>query len=302
MKSNKSFDITLAFDKEGTYLNPQIYLFVDAIKDKIPDGTVLHVVTNRRKDNPQVKYIMDNINSKYVYQRPFKELESRCQFMLNCFKIRSKKPWIIKLELDLLFLKHLSLYEDLLEDDLDIVVESENRKIFPDKMEKRLWRMMYNAMNMEVPTEKITFREDDEQGLPLFGTGLICVKNELLNKINERWVLLTKKTEPWLKFGVHSNEQAMTGLILDEEWKWKIYPRKYKLNPIGLWRDGLFPSTKLIENCILPQDTICLDWHRWSWLKQIADANPEIKEIVDRNRKYIPDDVWNTPFEMYHEK
>jgi len=154
-----------------------------------------------------------------------------------------------------------------------------------------------------MPDFKMQFRENGEWGLPLMGTGIICVRNELLPEINRRWIPLTKICEKWNAYGIHPNEFALMGILVDNpDWKWEIYPAKYKFNPISHFRAGEFPSTKLIDDCVLPPDTIIADYHRFPWLKQLMDANPQIKKIVERNKKYIPDDVWDMPFEMFHER
>jgi len=285
-----SFDLTISFDTME-YLNPQLYMMVDSLKNNIPDDTILHVVTNRNKHDKVRQYIKDNIKSKIYYMNDMYTggLESRCKYMLNSFRIKTSKPWVIKIEADFLFLKHLSAYEELLKEDLDLVLEPENRRIFSDATEQRLWRMMYNRMSIDVPTQKITFRENNEKGLPLFGTGLICVRKELLDIINERWVDLTRKCEPWGMFNTHPNEQAWTGMVLDEKWRWKIYPPEYKYNIIGHFRKNLFPDTTLIEPAILKDNIICLDWHKWKWLKHVARYNPEIQSILDRNKDICDD-------------
>jgi hypothetical protein len=184
------------------------------------------------------------------------------------------------MELDFVFLKHLSAFEEILDDNFDIIVESENRKIHSDDEAKRLWRIMYKTMGIKIPDFKIQFRENNEEGLPLFGTGLICVKSELLPIINRRWEYLTKIVEPWGPWNVHPNETAATAMILDEGWKWKIYSSKFKYNPIAYWRDGPFPSTNLKENSIIPDDTVILDYHHLAWLTHMAKYNKSVSDIL----------------------
>ena len=290
----RSFDLTISFD-QAEYLNPQLYLLVDTLKDNLPEDTIVHIVTNRTKNDEMRKYLKENLPCKIYYDSGVhtRELKSRCKYMLNCFRIKTDKPWVIKIEADLLFLKHLSSYKDLLREDLDLVMEPENRKIFDDVTEKRLWRNIYRNMEISMPTEKIRFRENDEEGLPLFGTGLVCVRSELLDTINKRWVGLTSRCEPWGNFNSHPNEMAWGGMVFDEKWRWELYPRKYKFNPIGIWRKGEFPSTDLIEDCVIPNDTVCLDWHRWPWLEHISKYNPSIYKMIESNKKYIPSNVWN---------
>lgn len=294
------FDITIAFDK-ASYLNPQIRMFIDTLKDNIPEDTILHVVTNRGKNDEMRKYIKENINSKFYFIKKSDELQSRCRYMLNCFRIKTDKEWVIKMEMDMLILKHLSTFNEILKEHLHFVLEPENRKIFDDKTESRLWRLMYKAMGIETPTLLIPYRENNEYGLPLIGTGIVCVRSEHLDLINKRWIPLTKICEKWINLNVHPNEQAFTGIVTDSGYPWYLYDAKYKFNPIGHFRDGDFPSTKLIDDCKLPDDTIILDWHRWPWLAHVAKYNPQIREIIDRNKKYIPNDVWNISINRFHE-
>jgi len=297
------FDIALAFDK-AKYLDPQIYLFASSIKDKIPKDTVFHIVTNRNREDEPLQYLLSNLNCvSILYQNDeYPDLSSRCRYMLNAFKINPNNPWVIKMELDFVFLKHLSAFEEILDNNLDLVLEPENRRIFQEDEEKRLWRMMYKTMDIPVPTQKIKFRENNEEGLPLFGTGLICVKSNLIDKINENWIPLTKKVEPWLEMNTHPNEQAYSALIFREGWKWKIYNRKFKLNPIGLFRKGEFPSKELIDNCILPEDTVIFDYHRPSWLLKIAEHNENVNKYIKECKEFIPDEWWDLTSTQFREK
>jgi hypothetical protein len=298
MKNN--FDLTISFDK-AEYLNPQLYMLVDTLKDNIPSNTILHITTNRSKDDSIIQYITESINTKVYYKEPFKDLKSRCQYMFHCFEIETNKPWVVKLESDFLILKHLSCLDTILKDDLDIVVEPENRKIFDDTTANRLWRIIYKAMDIEMPKFFLQFRENKERGLPLFGTGLICIKSEHIKKLNERWIPLTKICEQWIDYNIHPNEMAFTGIILDEGWNWAVYNDKYKFNPIGHFRKGEFPSTDLIDNCKLPDDTIILDYHRFPWLLHIAKYNENIRNIVQRNKQFIPHDIWDMSFKTFQE-
>jgi hypothetical protein len=271
-----AFDITLAFDK-AEYLDPQIYLFARSIKDKIPKDTTIHIVTNRENDDSPLNYLIDSVNKVMVYHcDEYPDLESRCRYMLNCFKIHPTTDWVIKMELDFMFLKHLEAFNELLNTDKDILMEPENRKIFTDAEEQRLWRIMYKQMGVKCPEERIQFREKGEWGLPLLGTGLICVRSTLIDDINKRWEPMTRIVEPWGAFNVHPNEQAFTAMILDEGWKWDIYPQKYKFNPISTFRNGDFPSTDLVDNAVLPKDTVILDYHHLKWLSHMAKFNPEV--------------------------
>ena len=296
-----SFDITIAFD-EAEYLNPQLYMFVNTLKDNIQEDTVLHVVTNRQDDDPVLKYISKNIYNKIYKKDKSDFLRSRCRYMLNCFEIETDKDWVVKMEADMLILKHLKEFYNIIDEKYDFILEPENRKIFNDITEKRLWRNMYRSMEIEVPDFKIKFRENNEEGLPLFGTGMIFVKSKHLDKINERWVGLTKKCEEWIGMNTHPNEQAFTGLILDEKWKWILYPAKYKFNPIGHFRDGHFPTTRLVKDCKLPDDTVILDYHRPEWLLHVAHYNKNVKDVIKKNHKYIPKEWWNLTNEDFLEE
>ena len=286
-----SFDLAIAFD-DSKYLDPQIYMFIYSIKDKLPKDTLLHVVTSRKDGDPVKEHIRNNVPSKFYYEKTPDGLVSRCKYMLNTFKIDTDKEWVIKMEADTLALKHLDSFNKILKDNLDIVMEPENRKIFVDAYEARLWRIIYKNMGIKVPNIKIKFREKDKEGLALFGTGIICIKSKHLDTVNKRWIPLTKLCEPWINLNTHPNEMAWTGMVFDEGWKWKLYDRKYKFNPIGIWRKGLFPSTELIENCIIPEDVVFFDYHRPKWLYHVSKYNSPIQKILYENQKYIPKE-WN---------
>ena len=290
-----NFDITLAFDK-AEYLNPQAYMFFNTLAENVtyPGGPLVHITTNRDKDDELIQYIQALPISTMVYWRDHDDdLKSRCKYMFHCFEIQTARPWVIKMELDMLVLKHLDAFNELIEHEggihgCDIILEPENRKIFDDNTAHRLWRIIYKAMGMKYPKDTfIQFRENREKGLPLFGTGIICVKSELLPTINKRWIPLTKICEKWIDYGIHPNEFAYTGMVFDEGWKWWTYDAKYKFNPIGHFRKGEFPSTELIDNPVLPDDTVIFDYHRSQWLYDVAKANPKVMEIVSRNKKYL---------------
>ena len=296
------FDLTIAFD-EAEYLDPQIYMFIDTLKDNIPDDTILHVVTNRDPTSEVMRYISNNIHTQIYFKEKNDFLKSRCRYMLNCFDIKTDKEWVIKMELDMLILKHLDIFKHyIIDKDLDLFIEPENRKIFDDNTADRLWRVMYKAMNIEKPELKITYRENKEKGLPLFGTGLIGVRSKHLDTINKRWIPLTKICEKWINLNTHPNEQAFTGMAFDEKWELFLYPPTFKFNPIGHFRKGEFPSTDLIDNCKLPEDTVIFDYHRPQWLFHVAKYNPQVKEIIERNRKYIPEDWWKLSTDLFKEK
>lgn len=297
-----SFDLCTAFD-QAPYLDPQLYLLIDSMKGKLPKDTILHINTNRPDDDKILKYISKHIPTK-IYKNDgnrTNHLKSRCKYMLNCLDIESDKEWLIKLEADMIVLKHLKAYEELLEDNLDIVVETEARKIFPDNTERRLWRVMYKAMGYPEPTQKVRFRENNEEGLALFGTGIFCVRNKHLKWLSDKWIELTERAEPWLNMNVHPNEQSFTCSILNSDLRWEIYPPKYKFNPISHFRKEPFPCIELIDNPILPQDTIIADYHRSSWLYSLAKTNPQVMGVITRNRKHLGG-FWDLNIGYFQEK
>jgi hypothetical protein len=147
----------------------------------------------------------------------------------------------------------------------------------------------------------ITYRENNEKGLPLYGTGLVCVKSKHLDTINKRWIPLTKQCEKWIQFNIHPNEFAFTAMAFDEGWNTFLYPSKYKFNPIGHFRKGDFPSTILVEDCKLPEDTVIFDYHRPEWLMHVAKYNQEINDIIKRNKEYIPEDWWKLTSKDFQE-
>jgi len=296
-----SFDLTISFDT-ATYLNPQLYMMVDTLKEHIPKDTILHINTNRPDDDKLLQWIQKQVPTKIYKRDTPKNLDSRCKYMLNCFNVDSDKDWIIKTEIDVLFLQSLKEFDKLLKDDCDIVIQSENRRIIQDdNIENRIWRRMYKAMNITCPNWKMQFVEGNDIGKPLLATGVLAVRKECLEPINRRWVPLTMICERWGRLGIHPNEFAFTGIILDEGFTFKMLPVRYNFNPIGHFRKGAFPSTELIDNCKVPNDTVVFDYHRWPWLAHVAKYNSDIQEIIDRNKKYIPNDVWNMSFEAFHE-
>jgi len=300
-----SFDICLSFDK-AKYLDSEIYLFVNAIKDNLPKETVIHIVTNRDSSDDAIKYMKENLNTKIYYNDgdKTKHLISRCRYMLNCFDIESDKEWIVKMELDMLAIKHLNALNDLIENnkEYDLLLEPENRKIFDDKTAHRLWRIIYKSMGMKYPKDiLIEFRENKEKGLPLFGTGMIIAKKDVIDYINANWIKLTKICEKWIHYNIHPNEFAFTALVINSNLKWKLYDDIYKFNPIGHFRDGEFPSTKLKDNCILPDNVIIFDYHRPEWLLHVAKFNPELMNIIGKTKNKISEDWWNQSLNQFQE-
>jgi len=301
-----SFDLLIAFDK-AEYLNPQLYMMIDTLKDNIPEETILHVVTNRDKHDKIINYILDTFpdGKSIIYHNDGNKtnhLKSRCKYMFNCFDIQTDKEWVIKLEADLIVLKHLDIFNEILKSEYDLVIEPENRKIHSDIIATKLWRLIYNHLDIKQPKDKIVFREDNEEGLPLYGTGLVCVKSKHLKTINNRWVPLTKICENWIGFNIHPNEFAFTAMAYDEGWNTYLYPPKYKFNPIGHFRKGDYPSIELIDDCKLPDETIVFDYHRPQWLMHVAKYNPEIHNIIKRNKKYIPNEWWELTNMEFQEK
>jgi hypothetical protein len=284
-----SFDITLAFDNTS-YLDKQFRLFIPSLKNNIPDDTIIHIVTNRDKDDNIIKSLMENFNTKYYYKRKNNDLKSRCRYMLNCFDVDTDKEWLIKMESDFIIMKHLNILENILDSNYDIVIEPENRYIFGNPMMRRIYKHVYKSMNIKCPIDEIIeYRENKEKGLPLFGTGMVCVKPHILPTIRRRWKDLTKKCEPWIDYNTHPNEMAFTGMVYDEGWKWNLYPDIYKYNPIGHFRRGPFPSIDLIDKCYLPEDVIIFDYHRFPWLFHVAQRNKKLFDIIKKHSKGIKD-------------
>jgi hypothetical protein len=296
-----NFDLTLSFDT-AEYLNPQLFMLISTLKNNVPKDAVIHITTNRKDKDPVIKEFTDNFKC-YIYNRePHTDLKSRCEYMFYCFDIDTAKDWVIKIEADLLALKNLNEFDKILKPEYDLVIEPENRRIFTDVMEQKLWRLIYKKMGIKTPTEKITYRENNEQGLPLYGTGLVCIKSKHLSKINRRWIPLTKICEEWIDYNIHPNEFAFTALALDEKWNTYLYPPKYKFNPIGHFRKGQFPSIDLVEDCVLPEDTVIFDYHRPEWLLHTAKYNNNINEIIKRNKDFIPNEWWDLKSNVFMEK
>jgi hypothetical protein len=287
-----SFDLTISFDT-AEYLNPQLYMMVDTLKENIPKDCILHITTNRPDDDPVINWIKRQVPIKIYKKPPFKDLKSRCQYMFHCFEVETDKDWVIKTEIDVLFLRKLREFNKTLDKEFDIILQSENRRVIPNNdMELRVWRNIYRAMDIKLPNIRLPYVENKEVGMPLLATGVVCVQSKHLDTINKRWIPLTKICEKWIDFGIHPNEFAFTGMIFDEEWDFKLFNRRYNFNPIGHFRKGEFPSTELIENCRLPSDIIVFDYHRPQWLKHVSRYNPKIEDIILRNVEYIPDEWW----------
>jgi len=296
------FDLTISFDK-AEYLNPQLRMMVDTLRENIPEGCILHITTNRDDDDETLMWIQEQVPTKIYKKKPFKNLKSRCQYMFHCFEIETDKEWVIKTEIDVLFLKPLSEFEKILDDESDIVIQSENRRIIKnDNMETRIWRNIYKAMGINMPNIKIPYVENNEVGRPLLATGVVAVKSIHLPYINATWVPLTKICEKWINMGIHPNEFAFTGLIFNMDWEIRILNNRFNFNPIGHFRKSKFPSTDLVEDCKLPEDTVVFDYHRPQWLMHVAKYNENVRNIVQRNKENIPEDWWGLSKELFMEK
>ena len=297
----RAFDITIAFDKEE-YLDTQVKILVNCLKDNVPKDTILHIVTNRNNDDT-LNWVKERIPTKIYYREPFTDLKSRCQYMFKCFDIETDKPWVVKLDLDVLPIQHMRKIKRVLEDDVDVVIQVENRRIIKDNItEKRIWRNIYRTMGIKLPNFKINYIENGEEGYPLFNTGVIFVKSKHLKYINKRWVELTKIAERWINFGIHPNEFAFTAMLFDSDMTFKLTRDLYNFNPIGHFRKNPFPDITLEENCKLPSDVVLFHYHKPQWLKHCSKTNPKIRKIIDDNKDNIPEEWWNLSNEIFMEK
>lgn len=297
-----TFDLSISFDTTE-YLTPQIYLLVDTLKKNLPEDTLLHVTTNRSDNDSVLKFIKSNIYSRIYKKAPLHILKSRCSYLMHSFEIKTNADWVIKMDIDIFALKHLKEFEKILKPRSDIVIPPENRRIIKnDNLEGRIWRTIYNRLNVKLPEWKMTFVENGEEGMPLFNTGIIAVRSEYLDDINRHWIPMTQMAEDWIQYGVHPNEFAMTALIEYMGWKWKYLHKSFNWNPIGNCRKGEFPSIELQENCKIPKSVSLLHYHKPQWLNHLCKSNPRIKGIVERNKKYIPSDWWNLPIKQFIER
>ncbi len=296
------FDLSLSFDTSD-YLNPQLYMLVDTMKDKIPEDTVLHITTNRPDSDATLKYIQKYIKTKIYKKPPFWSLKSRCQYMFHAFEVETDKEWLIKLENDILILKHLNEFDKVLKKYTDVVIAPENRRIIKnDNMERRIWRNIYTRLNVELPEWKMKFVEGGEEGMPLFNTGIVAIKSKHLDYVNKEWIPKIQMCEEWIQYGIHPNEFAFTAMVEGAGWKWKRLPDNFNFNPIGKFRKGDFPSTELRDKCKLPKGCVIFHYHRFPWLKHMAKFNPNVQEIIERHSEYIPDEIWSIPSERFMEK
>jgi len=298
MKKMATFDISVAFDK-AEYLNTQIKLFADTMKDNIPRDTILHIVTNRDGNDPYLLYLLEKIpNHKLYIKEPPEGLISRCKYLINALKVDCKKDYLIKTDLDVIPLKNINtLLEKTL--NFDILIQMENRRVIPDdNIEARVWRQVYKAMRLKVPDIKISYIERVEIGKPLFNTGIFIIRTSLLNHFNEEWARLTKIAEGWIDMNIHPNEFAFTAMVFNYGCKYELMSRYDVFNPIGHFRKGDFPNTELTEKCQIPEEVKLLHWHKPKWLRHLHNYN---KFKILNGLDYLTDEFWNTPEEVFKE-
>ena len=301
-----NFDISVSFDNTP-YLDSEIYLFFDTLEHNIPDDTTVHITSNRDAKDKVMKWIgTKDINFKWYYKEDI-NLVSRCRYLMHSLEIETDKDWIIKMDLDTLILKNLSEFDLYLNDAFmrgyDIAIQPENRRIVPDdRLEFKLWRILYRAMDIDLPRERIRFIEDKDYGLPLFSTGTFAIQSHHIDKINKRWVDLTRKCENWIGYNIHPNEFAFTAMVYDYGWRWKELEEKFNYNPIGHYRDGEYPITELKDYCPLPRDIVLLHYHKPQWLMHLAKRNPHIMEIIGKTSNNVPKSWWNLDNSVFKEK
>jgi hypothetical protein len=294
-----TFDISIAFDK-SEYLNTQIKLFADTIKNQIPRDCILHVVTNREKTDESLIYLLEQIPNHKLYILEAPDLISRCKYLINALKVDCDKQYLMKMDLDVIPFKNINRLFDKITDE-DIVIQMENRRVIPDDIiEARIWRQIYKAMGLKVPDLKISYIERTEIGKPLFNTGVFIIRVSKIKELRENWVRLTKICEGWIDFNVHPNEFAMTAMIFNYHLKYKLFSGKEIFNPIGHFRSGDFPSTELKEECQIPEEVILLHWHKPRWLKHLMDRNKSIQKLFN-SITYLNDSFWKQSEEVYKE-
>jgi len=296
----KEFDVSISFNKTE-YLNPQLYLLFDSMKDKLPKNTIVHIVTDRDKDDKVLKWICKRIPTK-IYNKEEPDLKSRCRYMFHCFSVETDKDWLLKIEADILCLRHLREFHKILEEDTDVIIQMENRRIIPDDtMETRVWRNIYRGMGVKLPEIRLPYVEGNEKGRPLFNTGVVMVQSKHLPYINKRWHDMIRIAERWIDIGIHPNEMSLTALIFGADWTFKLLNKRFNFNPIGHYRKGEFPSTELVDNCKLQSDIVLLHYHRFPWLKKLCFDNRNVLEIVDRNLEHIEEKWWDSDFKDFTE-
>ena len=304
-------DLSVAFDS-NPYLIPQLYLYFYTLRDNLPKDWNIHMITEKSTNDVNNIWwdlhdyevgdfvslkTLENVKSKLS-----DGLKSRCRYLLNAVDIKPYGDWVVRTDLDFLWINKLDKLESLL-DGCDIVIQPENRRIIDDdNIELRLWKQIYRAMDIDVPKDKIRFIEDGRYGLPLYNTGFFMIKSELLSVLKERWNKLTGVCEKWIDWNIHPNEFAMSAIIQDEGWKVKELPTWANFNPISMFRKGEFPSQQLVDNPIISSDVIGLHYHKPFWLKHLAKYNTSVQKIINSIKLNIPDDWWNLPLETYMEK
>jgi len=298
--NKKTIDISIAFD-DASYLIPQVYLQIDTLKDKLPKESTLHITTTN--DGDILDYIAETIkNCKFYIKEPIKELKSRCSYLLRTMEIESNADYILKTDLDILFLNDFTELFRLMNDEADIYIQSENRRIIADdNIETRVWKSIYRALGYKLPDIKTLYIEEHELGRPLFCSGAFLIKNEKMMELKEHWIKGTKICEQWIQYNIHPNEFLLTSYILNNKWKLIGLPEWVHFNPIGHFRRGQFPSQDLIEDCTLPKDILMLHYHKPQWLMHLANHNKNVSDIVCRNSKYIPNSWWAIPLETFQE-
>jgi len=295
-----TFDISIAFDK-SEYLNTQIKLFADTMGKYIPRDTILNIVTNRQIDDESVQYICKMIPNHRLYalETP-KDLISRCKYLMNAINVECDKDYLVKLDLDFIPFQNLNRLFDNINGE-DIIIQMENRRVIPDDiLENRTWRQIYKAMGLKVPDIKMNYIERDEIGKPLFNTGIFIIKSTRLKELQSSWFRLTAICEKWIDFNIHPNEFALTAIVFNNHWKYKLLDKRFNFNPIGNFRKGDFPSTELKEKCDLPENIVLLHYHKPRWLKHMLDRDKMLQKRL-HEITYLNDSFWNTPEEVYKE-
>jgi hypothetical protein len=294
-------DISIALD-DAIYLTPQVYLLIESLKDKIPEDTTLHLTTTGNRE-VLVDFISKHIRTKHYIKSSISELKSRCSYLMRTMEIESDADYVLKTDLDMLFLNKFDELFRMLKDEPDILIQSENRRVIQDdSLEWRLWRTIYKAMGFQMPCFKIHYIENHELGLPLFNTGAFVIKTDKMKELSKDWIRLTKICEKWIQYNVHPNEQAATAMILDKKWKWIGMSEWIHFNPIAHYRSGEFPSQELVEDCKIPEEVFLLHYHKPNWLQHLSKYNETVQQTINLVKLNIPDEWWNLSLETYMEK
>jgi hypothetical protein len=221
---------------------------------------------------------------------------------MRTMEIESDADYVLKTDLDILFLSKFNEVLDLIKTNADIYIQSENRRIISDgAIEGRVWRNIYREMGYKLPDIMVPYIENHELGRPLLNSGAFIIKNEKMRSLSEGWIEKTKICEKWMGYNIHPNEFALTAIILCENWKWMGLHEWLHLNPIGHYRWGDFPSQKLRDDCVLPEGVFMLHWHKPQWLAHLAKYNQNVKDIITSSEQHIPKEWWNLPLETFLE-